>query len=965
MYPVAIGLMALPVLAWLWVRIFARPTELRRRTGHRELVEGGRVAVEVEVRASGGPLPSRARMAERVGDLGMREVPLRRRGHSLRGRYALDPAPRGRYRLEAAELVMDDPLGLAEARSTMDRVDTLLVYPRVVTLDGVFDDSGSAGGDAGRALLHRTAGYDLHSIREFQQGESLRRVHWRSTAKRRRLMVKELTDMPRDESAVLLDCDRSGNVGAPGHSSFDAQVRAAASLLNRMVERGQRCSLVLHQQTMRRIRIQAGGGEWGTALAALAAVRADAERPLTTMVRDALGARRRGGGRRPAVRGHRIADAGPRVAPARASVGSPRRGRGVGGRTQLRRRRADAGPRRRGVAAAGTRRRLGGPAARRRRRQGRALGGYREECRTCLSVWRVLAAIAVFSGWHWRELERPQVAVAELALLAVLATIPGLLAAIGRRRWAFASIPVVIWSAVWATFGYQPWEFDHRIYPAASRDRSSGRRPQLVRRGHAVRRRPVRADRVAGRAAFFALMAVLAWLLLEGGSRSSSVAAGFALFAIPSTALTSPDSGLQSGHLPRLALATIAVCQRQRPVRGIEFGQFAVLAAATIAVGLVVATAPGVAKGALFDWRHWNPLGGEQSRVSVAYVWDQHYGDLKWPKKRRSCSRSHLPAALLEGGHSERLRGRSLAGRPEHPAGIHGHVGDRVPPRRCRSRRRSRIIAATSSWPRSRSRASRTITCCRRASRFATTSILHEGHALHRRHGRVEHDPDRGATYTLRGYSPDPTPSQLADAGTSFPFAVASGNLLNGSSVPIWGTPGAGDPASIAEVLKNPPLRPPPRRSGALGRRQDEHQYGAVVAVEAYLRARPFAYDQTPSYRPSYPVLADFLLRSHRGYCQMFSGSMALVLRAYGIPARVAVGFTEGHQTSPGHFAIDDRDAHSWVEVYFPRYGWLPFDPTPTRNLTAQASTSTRFAKVARVGDAWVKGIPRASRCGA
>ena len=58
-------------------------------------------------------------------------------------------------------------------------------------------------------------------------------------------------------------------------------MRAAASLLNRMVERGQRCSLVLHGQTLRRIRIQAGGGEWGTALAALAAVRADAERPLS------------------------------------------------------------------------------------------------------------------------------------------------------------------------------------------------------------------------------------------------------------------------------------------------------------------------------------------------------------------------------------------------------------------------------------------------------------------------------------------------------------------------------------------------------------------------------------------------------------------------------------------------------------------------------------------------------------
>ncbi|MDX6519912.1 MAG: hypothetical protein QOJ31_1430 [Gaiellales bacterium] len=290
MYPVAIGLLALPILAWLWVRTAARPSELRRRTGHRELVEGGRVSVDVELRAEGGPLPARARMAERVGDLGVREVPLQRRGHSLRGRYALDPAPRGRYRLEAAELVVDDPLGLVESRVTLDRVDTLLVYPRVYPLDGLFTDSGSLGGDEGRALLHRTAGYDLHSIREFQQGESLRRVHWRSTAKRRRLMVKELTDTPRDESAVLLDCDRSGNVGAPGHSSFDAQVRAAASLLNRMVERGQRCSLVLHQHTVRRIRIQASGGEWGTALAALAAVRADAERPLAVMVREALGA---------------------------------------------------------------------------------------------------------------------------------------------------------------------------------------------------------------------------------------------------------------------------------------------------------------------------------------------------------------------------------------------------------------------------------------------------------------------------------------------------------------------------------------------------------------------------------------------------------------------------------------------------------------------------------------------------
>jgi uncharacterized protein (DUF58 family) len=290
MYPVAVGLFAAPLIAWLWVRLTAKPTNLRRRTGHRELVEGGRVAVEVEVRGDGGLLPARATMIEKIGDLGTQEVPLRHAGHALRGRYVIDPAPRGRYTLAAAELRVDDPLGLAESLTSLQRSDTLLVYPRVYALDGLFTDAGTAGGDEGRALLHRTAGYDLHSIRDFQQGESLRRVHWRSTAKRRKLMVKELTELPRDESAVLLDCDRTAEVGPPGSSSFDAQVRAAASLMNRMVETGQRYSLVIHGPTRRRIRVQAGGGDWGTALAALAAVRADAHRPLAAMLSEALGA---------------------------------------------------------------------------------------------------------------------------------------------------------------------------------------------------------------------------------------------------------------------------------------------------------------------------------------------------------------------------------------------------------------------------------------------------------------------------------------------------------------------------------------------------------------------------------------------------------------------------------------------------------------------------------------------------
>ena len=67
-------------------------------------------------------------------------------------------------------------------------------------------------------------------------------------------------------------------------------------------------------------------------------------------------------------------------------------------------------------------------------------------------------------------------------------------------------------------------------------------------------------------------------------------------------------------------------------------------------------------------------------------------------------------------------------------------------------------------------------------------------------------------------------------------------------------------------------------------------EYGAVVALESYFHAKPFTYDQTPDYSGG-PVLAEFMMHSHHGYCQMFAGSMALVLRLHGIPARVVEYF--------------------------------------------------------------------------
>jgi len=280
MFPVAIGLSIAPLVALIWVKALDRPMLLRRRTGHLELTEGQSVDVGLEVRPdTGGPIPGRAVMLDRLGSRVI-ETELGRRGRVLRGRYEIANAPRGRYRMDGAELLIADPFGLAEARIPLDRADQMLVYPRVYELEGLFTDGGTPGGDRGRSMLHRTAGYDLHSIREHQVGESLRRVHWRSTARRRRLMVKELQDTPRDEACVLLDGEAAALTGAAPDSSFDMQVRAAASLLRRMSDAGQRSSLVIHAAQRSRCRLGFGSGDWAAVLGELAAVEATAPRPL-------------------------------------------------------------------------------------------------------------------------------------------------------------------------------------------------------------------------------------------------------------------------------------------------------------------------------------------------------------------------------------------------------------------------------------------------------------------------------------------------------------------------------------------------------------------------------------------------------------------------------------------------------------------------------------------------------------
>jgi transglutaminase-like putative cysteine protease len=217
---------------------------------------------------------------------------------------------------------------------------------------------------------------------------------------------------------------------------------------------------------------------------------------------------------------------------------------------------------------------------------------------------------------------------------------------------------------------------------------------------------------------------------------------------------------------------------------------------------------------------------------------------------------------------------------------------------------------------------------------------------------RTNRPPSRGDTYDVVSRHVDPTPDQLrASARELYPHYVVDNYLraFTNEPVPTWGTPDRD--TTMEGIFDRAALDP--RRAGweepyRLARRITaglRTPYDAVTTIEAYFR-RYHAYDETVELNTAAGTpLPDWIMSDQGGYCQMFSASMAELVRLLGIPARVAEGFTTGRwDPEERAYHVTDHDAHSWVEVYFPGYGWQPFDPTPSRNLATLASVSSALS---------------------
>lgn len=155
---------------------------------------------------------------------------------------------------------------------------------------------------------------------------------------------------------------------------------------------------------------------------------------------------------------------------------------------------------------------------------------------------------------------------------------------------------------------------------------------------------------------------------------------------------------------------------------------------------------------------------------------------------------------------------------------------------------------------------------------------------------------------------------------TATPASLGTEVLPTPAQVSRYTTLPAGLPAGLAGLA----------RAWTEGARTD---YDRVMAIQDHLTdTSVFTYDEDVPRRDDSYTLLDFLTRERKGFCQQYASAMAVLLRTLGIPARVVVGYATGSWDPETHVTtVTTDDAHSWVEVLFPSFGWLSFEPTPNR----------------------------------
>lgn len=122
-----------------------------------------------------------------------------------------------------------------------------------------------------------------------------------------------------------------------------------------------------------------------------------------------------------------------------------------------------------------------------------------------------------------------------------------------------------------------------------------------------------------------------------------------------------------------------------------------------------------------------------------------------------------------------------------------------------------------------------------------------------------------------------------------------------------------------------------------------ETPFAQALAVQEELRSWEYSLEPPPGHGAS--AMEDFITQ-RIGYCEQYAGTMAVMLRGLGVPARVAVGFTPGEELDEGEgvYQVTNANAHAWVEALFPGLGWIAFEPTPRVDGNVLVPSATNLA---------------------
>lgn len=179
---------------------------------------------------------------------------------------------------------------------------------------------------------------------------------------------------------------------------------------------------------------------------------------------------------------------------------------------------------------------------------------------------------------------------------------------------------------------------------------------------------------------------------------------------------------------------------------------------------------------------------------------------------------------------------------------------------------------------------------------------------------------------------PDATVSELEAAGASYPSWVETYRAFPSFANDAFG-PGGLIPNGSGASTSRDPAGDQIRALAARITAGTGNPYDAAAAIETYLREN-YQYTLTPTIpRDGSEPITYFLFTSKQGYCEYFASAMGYLLRAAGIPARLVNGYGPGtYDSKTKQYVVRESDAHTWVEAYFPNYGWVPFEPTPDGN---------------------------------